>query len=817
MNSVCHIIITHIRNWILALFLSVSLPALSQPQIQQVLAPGNNVQQYDVAEWEISLQAAYTNPYDPDQVKLWGSFYSPDGDSARLPGFQMQPFLFPAPDQLTPQGNPVWKIRFCFDQPGKWFFRIHLQDSSGITHSNPDSITILPSSFPGFVRGTAGNYFVLDNGEVFLTLGMNLAWGIPEGSYAMYEVWMDSLAANGANFIKIMLVPWSLSLEWDDTGLGYYDARQARARHLDWILELARQRGIRIQLAFSIHDVLSSQWNNHWAQSPYNLTNGGPCSTVQDFFTLPEAKALFKRKLRYILARWSAYPEIIAWEILSEADNVEGYNQFAGAVSLWLQEMNVFVNQSDPWKRPLSAGFALTANDASYWNHPLTTFTQIHSYDDFPDFEKEMYNATRRYQTLYPKPSIVGEMGMAYNPDSIIQDDPEGIATKNALWTTLLSGALGSGMSWWWDNYIHPQSLYRHFRGPGEMLHLSSPDSSWMPVRPQIRNTPADSLEIEPAFNQLFSKAPANDFLVENGGILDPPERMLGSVLYGNGFLVNAFRNPPTFRVDFPEDGQLIIRTGNYVVSSVLQISLNGIPIFSQAVSANNEYEVFIPEGKHLILVENSSPDNAACEIREYAFFPYRSRARAFALQGQRGAMGWIQHQDFHWKEWYLQGAPAVVNGAELVFTGFPDTVHTVHWMDASTGTALSSSLVYPSLDTLFLIIPDFTTDIAFRVDKGNTAGVREQEAEEAGALSVFPNPSIGFLQFDVDLPRAGRVEILVFDSLGKEVARPFRGFLPMGRHRIPWAEAGDALRPGLYIGEIRTGNWKRSVKIIRQ
>jgi hypothetical protein len=806
----------HIPILLSLLFLPLFLQ--SQPQITQVVLSADTVDRYAMLEVTVDLQANYSNPYDPAQISLVATFQGPGGDSLSIPGFFMQPYNLPAPDQPVASGPPVWRIRFSPDAPGNWQFSLSLKDSNGQSNTQPYSFHCKPSQHQGFVRGTAGNYFLQDNGEAFITLGENLAWGIPEGSFAVYERWLDSLADNGANFVKLMMVPWSFGIEWNNTGLGNYTARQDRARHLDWVLQLARERNIRVQLAFLIHDALAANSSNHWASSPYNQVNGGPCATVTQFFTDSIPRQIFSNYLRYILARWSAYPEIIAWELISEGDNVQNYTQIKSEVSLWLREMNQVVKDLDPYDRPITAGFAISANDPDYWNDPLTTYTQLHLYDDYSDFGMAMYDWIRSYMERYPKPCIVGEMGLSHQPDTIIKYDPDGIAFRNALWTTMLSGALGSGMHWWWDNYIDPQGLYHHYRGPGALLAAAPPpDSTWRPARPELRSLNPDTLVVLPGFQQLFIKSPANYFIVENGGLLEPSARSLGSFLYGKGSLVMPFRNPPSFSVNYPSNGSLMITTGNYVISSTLQVSIDGIPTFSQDVQANTSYTIPVPAGRHEILVENINTGNGGCEIYAYTFHPYRSEARVFALLGRNGGLGWIQHQDLLWTKWYdLQGLYAPISDALMVVPALADSAYTIRWFDAWSGQVLGGQVLVAGSDSLYIDVPDFSPDLAFTLERGQTIGLSPEPVLPQGKLSVFPNPSIGPVVINLSLPLAGKVDIQIFDSSGRVVAEPFSAYLDAGERRIPW-EGAAQLSPGLYVVKMMSAGGMVTFKMVRQ
>ncbi|HRZ77843.1 MAG TPA: DUF5060 domain-containing protein, partial [Bacteroidales bacterium] len=107
-------------------------PLMAQPQVLQYTLSEDSLARYAMLEITVDLQATFVNPYDPAQVRLQGIFYNPVGDSLVMPGFLMQPFHLPAPDQLVPDGPPVWRVRFSPDMPGTWQFRARLRDTTGM-------------------------------------------------------------------------------------------------------------------------------------------------------------------------------------------------------------------------------------------------------------------------------------------------------------------------------------------------------------------------------------------------------------------------------------------------------------------------------------------------------------------------------------------------------------------------------------------------------------------------------------------------------------------------------------------------------------
>lgn len=86
----------------------------------------------------------------------------------------------------------------------------------------------------------------------------------------------------------------------------------------------------------------------------------------------------------------------------------------------------------------------------------------------------------------------------------------------------------------------------------------------------------------------------------------------------------------------------------------------------------------------------------------------------------------------------------------------------------------------------------------------------------EAGAparlalLGGRPNPFVGATSIAFDLPRAGRVELVIFDVAGRAVKRLLAAELPAGRHAVTWDATDDGGRrvsPGVYFSRLRSAD----------
>ena len=95
------------------------------------------------------------------------------------------------------------------------------------------------------------------------------------------------------------------------------------------------------------------------------------------------------------------------------------------------------------------------------------------------------------------------------------------------------------------------------------------------------------------------------------------------------------------------------------------------------------------------------------------------------------------------------------------------------------------------------IVVTD-TTDMEIII--GVTGGASERAAELPGTarlLQNYPNPSTGRTTFVFELERPLRASLVVYDLLGRQVARPVSGIFMTGRHEVTWN--GDSAT-GLHV-----------------
>ena len=250
-------------------------------------------------------------------------------------------------------------------------------------------------------------------------------------------------------------------IENEKAGLGKFDL--AHASYFDDVLSMAEQRGIYLMLTFNNHRELidHDMWGPAgWPVNPYNAANGGPATQPVDFFTDETARKLFKRRLRYLIARYSSFTSLACWELFNEQENA----RIKDMQPAWNQEMAAYLNANDPYGHLVSTSATMPK---AVWQMPEMSITQEHLYGDegLVDMATPIVAIVKR-QEKFDKPFFLAECGISYKgPDTKFDPNGTGTSLHNSLWATTMSGACGAASYWWWDNYIGPKNLWQSYLG----------------------------------------------------------------------------------------------------------------------------------------------------------------------------------------------------------------------------------------------------------------------------------------------------------------------------------------------------------------
>jgi hypothetical protein len=167
-------------------------------------------------------------------------------------------------------------------------------------------------------------------------------------SYDQHFKWMEELSESGGNFIRVGLVPWGFTFEWNQ--LGNYTQGQPKLWEMDKLLDKAHNLGIYVNLHMNIHGpflpprVPASKMG--WPNNPYNTGLEGVTEPIH-FFTDAEAIKYYQRKLRYMMARWGYSTNLAVWELFSEVDKaISEYNDVGEEteqINKWFDDIRTYI------------------------------------------------------------------------------------------------------------------------------------------------------------------------------------------------------------------------------------------------------------------------------------------------------------------------------------------------------------------------------------------------------------------------------------------------------------------------------------------
>jgi hypothetical protein len=191
------------------------------------------VGRFERIEFSLRLDGTYSNPFDPEEVDLSLRVTAPSGAMLSVPAFWRQdcerrriPEGRKARDWFYPSGEPGWKARFAPAEVGRYRVVAVCRDRKGTGESQPVEFDSVASQRQGFVRISKkdSRYLELDNGQPLLLIGQNLAF-IGESQYvnlARAEEVMAKLAANGANFLRVWVCckDWATAIEAEKSAWG---------------------------------------------------------------------------------------------------------------------------------------------------------------------------------------------------------------------------------------------------------------------------------------------------------------------------------------------------------------------------------------------------------------------------------------------------------------------------------------------------------------------------------------------------------------------------------------------------------------------
>lgn len=434
-----------------------------------VVPPPQRVERYAMVETSFRLNRAFENPFDPAQVAVTAEVQTEAGAAERVPGFFSQAFVprKGAPRELVPFGAPRWTVRYTPTQTGPHELRLVAETPAGTLRSPALHFVVAPSARRGFLRVAKSDPRVFEDarGDVFRPVGHNLhapvdrrgAWvaGIrrPEDrGLAAYAERFARLARTGQNVTEVWMAAWWAGLEWSSDRPGYRGAGRYNLRHaarLDRLFALAEEHGLRLHLVVDNHGKASDDVDAEWRHHPYHRRHGGFLRRPQELFTDPRARTLYKRKLRYLLARWGQSPHLLGLTLWNEVDLAGGNTPAARREKAeWCGWAVSTVKHLTPH---VLVGVHFSTNyqsvDPGLAELPGVDFVACDAYHESEDLV-ELLDETAAVLGRFGKPILVTEFGGNWYGGSV----PRLRADLHAgLWSSAFLPLAGTPLFWWFD------------------------------------------------------------------------------------------------------------------------------------------------------------------------------------------------------------------------------------------------------------------------------------------------------------------------------------------------------------------------------
>ncbi len=455
------------------------------PAVEITGTNSNEIDEYQKFEVTLNLEnAAYQNPYDPDQIDVHAWFKSPKGDTTRVNGFY---------DDY--QNVHSWKIRFAPDETGTWKYQIMATDAGGTGESSVQTFTADSSGRHGWLtisdRNT--NYLAYTDSTAFYGLAAYYPWSVTESG-------LDELKQHGVNIIGYWNGTYDNAgngggnrlIESMQSGLGHYD--QLKCGRIDQILGWLQERHMKMMFALWPHDYLNigTGATGGW---PHQYDAANPYSTIvdaADFYGDSLAWVYQQKLYRYIIARWGYSTSLGIWEIVNEIHGTTGWTAHQDQAKAWVNKVNAYLKEHDPHKRPTTASYGSSSIWQSSSIKPDIANRHYYEAQGYPQpygstqpIRNGLHDAVNEMRTLKKagdRPAIFGEAGATalFSP---VNSSGYTSEMHDIFWAGLTNGMAST--PFWWDFTTHTVftsarlDLYDKFKPFADSLALAeSPDTA---------------------------------------------------------------------------------------------------------------------------------------------------------------------------------------------------------------------------------------------------------------------------------------------------------------------------------------------------
>jgi len=720
----------------------ITLDSVGTPGISDISINDDMIPRYEKFEISFHLSGTWSNPFDPNEVAVDGIFQTPGegehgGSTLQMPGFYFQDYQrthVNGREILIPIGEPIWKVRFSPTMPGTYRYKLRMVNDGQTVETEWQTFQCTDNSNKhGFLHVSEENsyYFKFDDGTPFFVVGENIATLGSMGT-ALADKWYTSLARVGGNFARWWWCSGGTDLEsWvsdrPDQGLGKYKLDQAW--RIDYLANLADGLGIYLMCCIETQQYLRR--NAWWDRFTYNAANGGPVASPADYFVNDEADAYFRKRLRYVIARWSYSTAIFSWQFWNEVSACNDFDPDNAA--RWHERMARYLRSIDPYHHIIHSNFGNMDGYQEVDGLPEMEVVSTNIYSR-RDMGQTAAWGTRMMTGRYRKPYLLTEYGVGHR-GHWVEDDPKGVIVHNGLWGALMSGSAGAALPWGWGHWIDRQNMYHYWEVVSDVVwDVPFHKRQWKPISVEklvYKDSSRPSYYASTFFegwprNYAYTIAPdprPSTFRISSDGEVDKPESF-GSALYG--------KDAHTLSIDFPVDGTLVVHVPEISTGRddkpVLRVAVDGREMINQPLVPHDAdypwqfwrfYPVDVVAGRHDIEVSNVGTGGlwTGYELQNYL---YREGPdlEVIGMQTDDYILLWARNPQFIWIYDREDRQLEEQDEGLLTLNDVSDGKYSVVWRETTTGEVLARRIAATDGDHLTLLTPRITRSAVAKLVK---------------------------------------------------------------------------------------------------
>lgn len=379
--------------------------ALPKPAVQKVSKNKDSVAQWDMIELAARIRATYANPFR--DVTVTAELTSPTREKVVARGFY--------------DGGQTWRVRFAPSQTGEWEYRLVVRDETGEGEARGSFDCVAPQRV-GFVRVSKHDpaKLTLADGSPFVAIGGGCfspwePWATGGGSFKDYLTLHHEHRMNAMRIFLYQEFHRGLGREAMVNLLAEGTADRfdlTLCRRLDEFMAFAREQDVYPIVTLFDH------WSvkNGWDRYAYAAGNAGPCLTQAELFTDPHALAHHKFFVDYVIARWSAFSNVLAWEFWNEADLVDpGVLDKGSAALQWHRNMASHVRSVDPHRHLTFTSFSSGITPGDWYREAWNQLISYHHYLAYlggteSSIGDDLYQTSGQFNGIR-KPFLLAELG----------------------------------------------------------------------------------------------------------------------------------------------------------------------------------------------------------------------------------------------------------------------------------------------------------------------------------------------------------------------------------------------------------------------